>query len=105
MGSQPLLSVGGTLQALAFTVGGGALAFVCASFSFVSRQLAIVGDPVPFRGYPIPLGSEPFPSCQLSPLPFDRRLLALPGRLLALILLRRASIQPSEALACRTLNT
>ncbi len=64
MGSQPLLLVGGTLQALAFPVGGGALALVCASFSLVGGQLAIVGDPVPLRRYPIPLGSEPFPSCQ-----------------------------------------
>ncbi|MGV7425840.1 hypothetical protein [Mycobacterium persicum] len=66
MGSQPLLSVGGTLQALTFPVGGGSLALVCASFSLVGGQLAIVGEPVPLRRYPIPLGSEPFASCQCS---------------------------------------
>jgi len=62
---QTLLSFLGTLQTLAFTFGGVALALVCASFSFVGDQLATVGDPIPIRGDPIPIRGKSFASCQL----------------------------------------
>lgn len=91
-GSCAFLAVFGALQSLAFTLGVGPLAFVCAHFSLVCRLLAVVGDAFPLGSNPFSLICETLVSCQLD----------LPSRQspLALIKLRRPPIK----LLCATIQ-